>query len=874
MRRTVVFLVLITGATLLCATPFWTAEDFLNFEQKYSARARYTDTADTTVYYTFAARNICYPAFLRGICDFTAFWQLADTDSNEFGGIIEAESGELRDVIQTDNTQESIIIWSIYQTIGEWNDFDTSLARSWEYVANFPAYNEEVSDESRYYPVWNSGLALLAVFAYTNATGDSSKLAYGDSCAEFIITEELPLYGTATGYDLLHTFVTAFVAGCLAEYGNFRGVDSFNVSASQIALRAKLWAESHPSRAFASSSWAMSPGTLIWGLMHAYFPMYPDEFEGFERDFIDTYLPMDAGRADHFDDYLWDNSWNIWFANGYRALYEYTGSEHYHDNFVRITDYLLSQDRDFDWGIPSSFAHPDSMDMTWVSTYVVFMALEELWTSLPETKLCAERVRILGTPKHYYRTGDTLDVEIALANGGTDVVWGFSSRLSSGSLGRSGMSGSLSYLHFAIETMRFPVLGDESADGFLLWQAFHETGEDSLRIDFPFAPDMTCTLVFTDTLGNAVNTTISVRDTFATAAELGTYASDLSGKIVLTLPQLGTFDVNVTPVFPYPRFSLRLDLTPNISRRLGLPRPQVILVCDADGEFAEIFGATLDSLDMLHTVFNTAEHSSSDLEGLGNFSNLRTIFWFTGNSTSTLLAADRMALASFIDNGGRAILNGQFIAEGIETTTFWHTYISAEVTSSGIERTMWDVTSTPATIVTSSGAGSAENQTSIDKMTPPADATIWLVKTSVVRDADVIAFSRTFAGGGALFFSSLGFEGIGKLYPTAISRKNFISKLLTWADTTFICETNASPRPSKEELFAFPNPFNSTVSIVYSGDAQLEILDISGKHIGTLPRVSGTNVRLWKPLSTCASGIYFVRPAGQNHVLLRLTYLK
>ena len=47
--------------------------------------------------------------------DFLAAWQVLDPASDDYGGMIEAESGALGGVIQTDNTLEAIWCWSRFK---------------------------------------------------------------------------------------------------------------------------------------------------------------------------------------------------------------------------------------------------------------------------------------------------------------------------------------------------------------------------------------------------------------------------------------------------------------------------------------------------------------------------------------------------------------------------------------------------------------------------------------------------------------------------------------------------------------------------------------------------------------------------------------
>ena len=87
--------------------------------------------------------------------------------------------------------------------------------------------------------------------------------------------------------------------------------------------------------------------------------------------------------------------------------------------------------------------------------------------------------------------------------------------------------------------------------------------------------------------------------------------------------------------------------------------------------------------------------------------------------------------------------------------------------------------------------------------------------------------------------------------------------------------------PRQFELSAFPNPFNSSVKILYtlppdlSEQPHLEIFDICGKKIVKLPLngVEGRHTVIWNP--SLPSGVYFVRiQAGRLSKTQKLVLLR
>jgi len=89
-------------------------------------------------------------------------------------------------------------------------------------------------------------------------------------------------------------------------------------------------------------------------------------------------------------------------------------------------------------------------------------------------------------------------------------------------------------------------------------------------------------------------------------------------------------------------------------------------------------------------------------------------------------------------------------------------------------------------------------------------------------------------------------------------------------DTSEIVESSSFV--SKEfSLSAYPNPFNSVISITAPEGVGIEIFDINGRSIATLP--GGEQV--WQPEPSVGSGIYLVRAkAGEKEFTKRVVYLK
>ena len=135
--------------------------------------------------------------------------------------------------------------------------YEQPLERSWTYLMNYPAYHEEVSEYSSYYPFWNCGLGLLTVIEYTENI-DDAYLWYGDSCAQFLMDSSLSFHHSLYYYENLHPIVTAFGAGCLYRWGEYTDNTEMRERALYFAEQVLTFLEVDPDSFLDNEAWAMS----------------------------------------------------------------------------------------------------------------------------------------------------------------------------------------------------------------------------------------------------------------------------------------------------------------------------------------------------------------------------------------------------------------------------------------------------------------------------------------------------------------------------------------------------------------------------------------------------------------------------------------
>jgi hypothetical protein len=284
------------------------------------------------------------------------------TLQNPGGGMGEAE--HLPTLVQTDNTTESIWVWSRYRELTGDTQFDANTALAWQYVMVNPAYLEEGgSGPNGYYRIYNCGWALIAEPAYRRVTGDTSFLGYANACASYVRSN--PLNHNAA----LNAMTAAWAAGALYDFGVEQGDAAARADAVAIGEQLRLKVEAVP-LFLGGEDWALSGGTLMWGILRSTFR----ERAG-ARSWAAQYAPL----LDTWDpDGVWNHASNAWFQLGRLEAWEATADRRFLNTFRSIHDTLLAADTDDDGGIQAESGTPSTVDQSWVSNYLVFMGMDRV----------------------------------------------------------------------------------------------------------------------------------------------------------------------------------------------------------------------------------------------------------------------------------------------------------------------------------------------------------------------------------------------------------------------------------------------------------------------------------------------------------------
>ncbi|MEO0142564.1 MAG: hypothetical protein ABIL15_04340, partial [candidate division WOR-3 bacterium] len=389
---------------ILEAVPYWESQDFKMAEIVPRAEPVLPQVIESL---RSDWQRWSYIHELVQTAQFVASMQVSDSLDPEFGGIIEGE--DQLGIVETDNTQQAIWVWTRYYEITGDTTYFLNTRRAWIYIMNHPAYLEE-GTESDYYRVWNCGLALFGETKYRQTFNDTTYLWYSDSCARYIIHHPLPFDAPDPYYRRLHPKVTSLVAGMLYQYGQVMGNQTYCDSALNCGMRVKNWIEENPSVNINDEIWAMSGGTAVWGLCRSIFDA--DTLMG--QSWLSTYLPY---MKYYQPSGTWNNSWNIWYANAYnfsgRILQNGTYLNYHHS----LTDSMLIQDYDDDGGIPPTRSWNQYQDHSWVSNYMVFMGFEGLMDSIKNSDAGVRYLYARG-PRDFFLNGDSLHLFIIAANYG------------------------------------------------------------------------------------------------------------------------------------------------------------------------------------------------------------------------------------------------------------------------------------------------------------------------------------------------------------------------------------------------------------------------------------------------------------------------
>lgn len=861
-----VFLAVFSGTAAFAARP-WTPEEIAaEFARSGAAfqlpfelpRGRTGSVLDEPAYFNHYVM----------LCDFLVRLQFTGAGENR-GGMIEGESGGDAGIIETDNTQEAIRVWSQYAIwTGDTARYSVNIRLAQGYCQRFPAWREGAG----YYSIHNCGWGFEAERIYRHAYSDTSWTWYADSCAWWTVANPLPYdpYGQVLGE--LNPCAQGLGIGGLYPHAVHRNRADWRSFAVNQGRMLRTWFESNPARLHANEVWALCGGTALWGLCESLFAQYPDS----GRTWVNQFGPqLDVWQSTG----QWNHAFNTWYCNAQHKCFELTGDSLYWSNAVFITDSLIGLDTDSDGGIPPGRSYPVTNDHSWVSAYMGWMGMERIIDALPVSDVAATGFRA-PNPALPYLAGDSLQVTARVLNRGMNPTAAWVSARGedfADSVQVQLAAGRDSLITFARRwvvadrpdlpprsTLRLAVratpdnnpVNDTLSMGFDIRRGAHVTGTITpalpgdtavVRIEFYHS-------AYPDSLWTAVEQSSAIPFTNGPRRLLA------GGNTIRVVPPLRYMITDST---------LELAAGGPTSVNLALPATAIALIDDDAGELYEQFYETTLA------GFPQNVRRWSRAAGLPELAPIGTVIWFTGRDSVALLEpADQTLLQAFLDGGGRLLLSGQNITDALGAGSWFLNDVlrcDALNDNSG-QRRIYGEDAHPITggfelyLIGSQGAA---NQYS------PASITVLDGGEQILHYAagsmEACGVSGTY-GAGRFVFLSFGLEAVSGINNTT-SREEFLTRCFGFFGDSLLTTSPQRPAPSLALELAqnFPNPFNPVTTIRFFVPAGAErvtltIYNTLGQELRTLFSGAAAGIPAvvtWDGRSAdgtpAASGLYLYR---------------
>lgn len=882
MKKIIFVIVALLFFNNLLSLPLWETEDFIRAECEKRPESVFQERIPQP---GPEWQRWSYIHQFFKTCDFIKGLQVSDSASPDFGGMIEGENA--MNVIETDNTQEAIWVWSRYKELTGDTTYDKNIRRAWIYVLSHPAYNEE-GTESDYYRVWNCGLALFAEGKYREVTGDSSFIDYADSCIGYIFHHPLPFTGVSGYYERLHPKTTSLAAGMLYQYGKKNNIPECIDTAIVYGERVIAWLESNPGINLNDEVWAMSGGTAVWGIARSLFE--EDSLRGVE--WLYTYIPFMKYLAPQGQ---WNNSWNIWYANAYNFSGRIMKVHRYRLYHHSLTDSLLVQDRDNDGGVPPTKGDSQNGDHSWISTYMVFMGFEGLMDSIRDFD--AGVMKILSPrEKQIFLPSDTLDVSLRCANYGLMSLNSVPISISS----PFNFDSTISLALGAVDTITFhtqwvpPDTGRFSFHAFTQLSNDERISNDTSKADFRVRELRIVSGVVKDRI---TSSPIEAALFFTIRGDLGQnfFASvetdSLTGEYSVALFD-SIFSIEVQPELPYPvTYRDSAIVSPDTTGDFDfLIDPATLLLVNRDKNcnYSIYFSLNLDSLTVSYVLWEVKHQNLPPFNKMDEFGT-KTIIWFSGDSDSNTVSDEEQdSLISFLNDGGNLFLTGQNIAEELSGSILLNNYVNCDFDSNTSANILFGVSGDPVGdgINVYIVGGVPNNQYSQEILEPLADADS--VFTYLGGGAGAIRYD---GGSYKTILFGFGYEAINDV-GTFASRRTVLERVLNW----FGIPTGKKEFVEKEYLLrpsisVKPNPFTNRVEIrlgMYDvrckmEDISLKIYDVAGRMVKELSLSTAKRGRQntvnWygrdKNRKRVSAGVYFLKlKMGEYRVTKKLLMIK
>ncbi|MBK6766187.1 MAG: hypothetical protein IPG71_07675 [bacterium] len=359
-------IVVLIGAATVLGTPYWTEEELAAARVEFDPALHPRNLETGSRVRPGSLDEVPYFLKYRHLCDFLAEMQYLGP-SNEFGGMREGEVGADFSIIQTDNTQEAIRVWSQYAIwTGDTARYAQNIRDAWTYGEEWPAWQEEGGG---YYAMHNCGWGFEAAAKYREAYQDTSWNWYADSCASWVMANPLSFNS------VVNVAAQGLGIGGMYPHAIYRNRTDWRDHTLARARLIRSWFEANPTRLNAATDWALCGGTAIWGVCNSLWIAYPDSGAMWIEQYGEGLETFETPSS-------WYNAFNTWYSNATFRFWEISGDSLYWNRGVFYADSLAAFDVDDDGAIPpGTCCITNGNDHSWVSAYMGWMAFERIISS-------------------------------------------------------------------------------------------------------------------------------------------------------------------------------------------------------------------------------------------------------------------------------------------------------------------------------------------------------------------------------------------------------------------------------------------------------------------------------------------------------------
>ncbi len=302
-----------------------------------------------------------------------------------------------------------------------------------------------------------------------------------------------------------------------------------------------------------------------------------------------------------------------------------------------------------------------------------------------------------------------------------------------------------------------------------------------------------------------------------------------------------------------------------------------ILVVDDDGAFDYETLYFIPALAGTGKTVATWDHNSTALDA-GILMSFDTVIWSCGWAFPSVDAADRAAIAEYLDTGGSLFITGQDIGwdmydQGGAARTWYNDYLHADYISDDTNDLTLDGvagTFTEGIMLNLSGGDGANNQDYPSDIDPRGDDASSIFTYSAGRNGGIMADD----GNHRVVYFAFGFEAINNADDRAAVMEGIVSFL-----SGGISPVGEDNLPGLMALLGnTPNPFNPQTEISFNlasdTRVKLEVYDLRGRLVRTLEdgvMTAGRNEVKWDGRNDAGhetpSGAYFYRLTGPEKTL-------